>query len=106
DGSHMMQHMIATFELMYDRMQSNGVYIVEDTHACYIDELGGGYKREGSFMEFVKDKLDEINAVFTGGAVPVSEFTRSTDCIACYDSVVVFERRRQGARHDAATSAM
>ena len=57
-------------------------------------------------MEFVKHKLDEINAVHAKGALPVSEFTRSTDCIACYDSVVVFERRRQGSRQAPITQGM
>lgn len=106
DGSHIMQHMIASFELMYQRLQPNGVYMVEDTHTCYRDKFGGGLKRSGSFMEFVKDKLDEINAVHTQGAVPISEFTRSTDFIACYDSVVAFERRRQGARQAPVTQGM
>jgi hypothetical protein len=106
DGSHKMQHMIASFELMYDRLQSNGVYIVEDTHTCYWEEFGGGLGREGSFMELVKHKLDEINAVHTREALPVSEFTRSTDCIACYDSIVAFERRKQGSRQAPITQGM
>lgn len=106
DGSHLMKHMIASFELMYNRVQPNGIYMVEDTHTCYWPEYGGGYKRQGSFMELVKHKLDEINAVHTNNALPVSEFTRSTDCIACYDSIVVFERRPQGQRQAAMTETM
>jgi cephalosporin hydroxylase len=106
DGSHKMQHMISSFELMYHRLHTNGIYIVEDTHTCYMDEYGGGLKREGSFMEFVKQKLDEINAVYTRGALSVTEFTRSTDYIACYDSVIVFERRRQGKRQTVITQGM
>jgi hypothetical protein len=106
DGSHFMQHMIASFELMYNRLHSNGVYIVEDTHTCYWQEYGGGLKSEGSFIEFVKQKLDEINAVHTRNALRVSEFTRSTDCIAFYDSVVAFERRRQGVRQAPITQGM
>ena len=106
DGSHMMKHMITTFELMYDRLQPNGVYMVEDTHCCYLDRWEGGVRREGSFMEFVKNKLDEINAVHTKGKLPISKFTRSTDYVACYDSVVVFERRPQGMRQAPITNAM
>ena len=106
DGSHIMHHMIASFETMYNRVHADGVYIVEDTHTCYWDQYGGGLRREGSFMEFVKHKLDEINAVHTGQALAVSDFTRSTDCIACYDSIVVFERRRQGARAAPITQGM
>ena len=106
DGSHIMHHMIDTFNLMYDRLQPKGVYMVEDTHTCYWHEYGGGLHREGSFMEFAKQKLDEINAAHSRGALPVNNFTRSTTCVACYDSVVVFERRPQGRRQDATTLAM
>lgn len=106
DGSHRMNHMIASFELMYNRLQPNGVYIVEDTHTCYWKRYGGGLGREGSFMEFVKHKLDEINAVHARGQLPVSDFTRSTQSISCYDSVVVFERRRQSERKDVITRPM
>ena len=98
DGSHIMRHMISSFELMYNRVQPNGLYMVEDTHTSYWDEYGGGLRREGSFMEFVKHKLDEINAVHAKDVLPITAFTLTTDCIACYDSVVVFERRRQGSR--------
>ena len=106
DGSHMMQHMITSFELMYHRVQPNGVYIVEDTHTSYLEKFGGGLRKEGSFMEFVKHKVDELNAPYIGPAVPVSDFTASTQCVACYDSMVVFERRPQGARQAPITKAM
>lgn len=106
DGSHVMQHMISSFELLYERVQPNGVYMVEDTHTSYWPEYGGGLKREGSFMEFVKHKMDEINAVHTMNALPISEFTHSTDHIVCYDSIIVFERRRQGFRQAPVTHGM
>lgn len=106
DGSHIMQHMIASFELMYERVHANGVYIVEDIHTSYWSEYGGGLNRHGSFMEFVKQKLDEINAIHTNNELPVSAFTRSTNCIACYDSIVAFERRKQGARRVLTTLGM
>jgi hypothetical protein len=106
DGSHMMNHMITSFELMYERLHPDGLYVVEDTHTCYWKGYGGGLGRKGSFMEFVKQKLDEINAVHSKGQVPVSEFTRSTQCISCYDSIVVFERRPQGERKAIITQPM
>lgn len=106
DGSHIMRHMIATFEMMYHRVDPNGIYAVEDTHTCYWDPYGGGLRREGSFMEFAKDKLDELNAAHSLGALPVSDFTRSTECVVCYDSVVVFERRPQSLRQTLMTNPM
>ncbi|WP_339628326.1 CmcI family methyltransferase [uncultured Pseudomonas sp.] len=106
DGSHIMEHMVASFELIYHRLNPKGVYMVEDTHTCYWPEYQGGLKQPGSFMEFTKNKMDELNAVHTRGAVPVSGFTKSTDCITSYDSIVVFERRPQGARQAPITLGM
>jgi Cephalosporin hydroxylase len=106
DGSHMMPHMIRSFELLYDHVAPRGVYIVEDTHTCYWPEYESGLKQLGSFMEFAKDRLDDINAAHSRNALPVSSFTRTTDAICCYDSMVVFERRPQGARLAPITQAM
>ena len=106
DGSHLMPHMRASFDMLYDRLHPNGTYIVEDTHTCYWPEYGGGLGEPQSFMEFTKAKLDELNAVHSRGAVPVSLFTRSTQAIVIYDSVVVFERRPQGVRKSDVTRPM
>ena len=106
DGSHVMQHMSASFELLYDHLDPNGVYIVEDTHTCYWPEYQGGLRQENSFIENVKNKIDEINAVHTRSAVAVSKFTKSTDSICIYDSIVVFEKRPQGIRQAPITGPM
>lgn len=106
DGSHLMQHMISTFEIVYPRIAADGVYLVEDTHTCYWEPYGGGVNRPGSFIEMVKNKIDELNAVHTKGVIPVSGFTRSTDSITIYDSVVVFEKRPQGMRQAPSTQPM
>lgn len=106
DGSHIMRHVMKSFELLYERVDPHGVYLVEDLHTAYWDEYEGGLKRPGTFMEFVKDKLDEMNAPHTRGAIPVSTFTRSTACISVYDSVVAFEKRPQGARQTYITIGM
>lgn len=106
DGSHQMHHMISSFELMYDRLNPNGVYMVEDTHTCYWKEYGGSLRKDSSFIEFAKKKIDEINATHTRGALPITRFTQSTDYISFYDSLVVFERRKQSQRQTITTKGM
>lgn len=106
DGSHMMNHMIASFNLFYDRINQNGIYMVEDTHTCYWDDYNGGLKHPDSFIEFAKNKIDSLNATHTRGELPTSEFTQSTSSISYYDSIVVFEKKPQGYRQDLATGAM
>jgi len=62
DGSHRMADMTASFEYLYPRTAPGGIYMVEDLHTAYWDEYGGGTCREGSFIEFCKSLVDELNA--------------------------------------------
>lgn len=104
DGSHISSHMIATFSHLYDRISPTGVYFVEDTHACYWPKWGGGLKAPGSFMEFVKDRVDELHDFYIDRTRPRSRFASTTAGICVYDSIVAFERRPQGKRQDVVTA--
>lgn len=106
DGSHMMTQVLATFAALYDRVHSTGVYMVEDMHTSYWPEYGGGLRKSDTFIEYAKNKIDALNAAYTKNAEPISSFTRNTDCISFYDSVVIFEKRPQGQRQAFITAAM
>jgi hypothetical protein len=99
DGSHQMSHVAASFEFLYPRLSKNGVYMVEDLHTAYWEEYGGGFGRTDTFIERCKRFIDELNAEHSRGAIPVSEFTKSTLSIHFYDSAVVFERGRYVKKH-------
>lgn len=94
DGSHVMEHVVSSFEFLYPRTSASGVYMVEDLHTAYWSEYGGGLHRAGSFMELCKTLLDELNADWTRDALRPTEFTRATQSMHFYDSVAVFERGR------------
>lgn len=106
DGSHVNSHVIKTFDTLYGRVSSDGVYLVEDMHTSYWPKFGGGLRKKGTFIEFAKLKIDELNAQHVRSGLEVSDVTRTTDSISFYDSVVVFERRPQGKRQAVMTKAM
>ena len=92
DGSHMMSHVVKTFEFLYPRVAKNGIYMVTNLHTSYWEEYEGGFRRLGTFIELCKGMLDELNADHTRDAFPPTEFTRTTLAMHFYDSVAVFER--------------
>lgn len=106
DGSHDNQHVVNTFEMLYTHTSENGVYMVEDMHTSYWPNYGGGLRAKGSMIEYFKKKIDEINAVHVKENYPATNFTRSTDSMTFYDSILVLEKRRQGLRQDAQTLGM
>ena len=108
DGSHIMEHMIGTFEIMYDKISDNGVYLIEDVHTSYVPNYNGGLKKPGTIIEHTKDLIDRLHAhrIKDGSPLQPDKFTRSTDGIHIYDSVIVFEKRRKAATQSVKTAAM
>ncbi|MGH9069281.1 MAG: class I SAM-dependent methyltransferase [Acidimicrobiales bacterium] len=99
DGSHMMDHVMATFAYLYPRIAAGGVYLVEDLHTAYWDEYGGRLRDPGTFVEHAKRLIDELNADHARGALIPTDFTRSTLSMHFYDSVIAFERGRHLRKH-------
>ncbi len=97
DGSHMMPHIHQTFAHLYHHRQfdPNGVYVVEELHTAYFPEFGGGYRREGSFIETAKGQIDELHAHHARGAFRPTPFTGATLSMHIYDSLVIYERGRR-----------
>ncbi|MFC1828910.1 class I SAM-dependent methyltransferase [Thermodesulfobacteriota bacterium] len=94
DGGHMMKQQITTFELLFNHIDNNGIYICEDLHTSYWNKFGGGYKNKKSFAEYSKNFIDYINAWHSKTRrLQVSEFTRTVHGLHYYDSMLVIEKR-------------
>jgi len=100
DGGHTMSQQINTFEELFPAISDEGVYICEDTHSSYWSSFGGGYCKPGTFIEYAKDKIDEINAFHnkqnTAG-FEVTDFTKSVKSMHFYDSLLVIEKGQRAA---------
>ena len=62
DGGHTMTQQLNTFNILFPILNDSGIYIVEDTESSYQNMYGGGPKRKGTFVEFSKTLIDDINA--------------------------------------------
>ncbi len=99
DGGHMMMQQIATVEELYGAVKPDGVLLVEDTHTSYWREHGGGLRAGYTFMEFAKRLIDELNAFHSRDphSFAPGVFTRGTNSMHFYDSVVVIEKQPRQA---------
>jgi hypothetical protein len=94
DGGHTMTQQIATFEELYPHIQPNGIYLCEDIHTSFFPEYGGGYRREGTFLEHSKALIDRLYGWYSKDpGLAVDELTRTTFALHFYDSVLVMEKR-------------
>ena len=64
DGSHINEHVIETFKLLFPKLKDGGIYIVEDTQTSYWKEYGGesdDLNKPGTMMNFFKSLTDSLN---------------------------------------------
>lgn len=60
DGSHYSSHQISSFVYLFPFVKSQGHYIIEDLNTSYWPKYGGGVKKSGTCVEFLKDRIDDI----------------------------------------------
>lgn len=64
DGSHINEHIITTFKILFPLLKSPGIYVVEDLQTSYWKEEYGGsedLKAEFTAMNFLKSLVDGLN---------------------------------------------
>jgi len=71
DGSHVNEHVIKTFRVLFPRLRRNGIYVVEDMQTSYWPTYGGGIGNPRSSMSFFKSLIDGLNHA----EYPVEDYT-------------------------------
>lgn len=71
DGSHIPEHQILTFNMLFPILVEGGIYIIEDIEtsywtkgSCYDYKTEYGYKHCKSIIEIFKDSIDIMNREF------------------------------------------
>ncbi len=66
DGSHLNEHVIRTFQLLFPHLSTDGIYAIEDTQSSYWASAGGSstaLNEEATTMGFFKKPIDGLNHV-------------------------------------------
>lgn len=73
DGSHIPEHQLLTFNMLFPILEIGGVYIIEDVETSYWTKNGiygyetrYGYKHPKSIVEIFKNVADCVNSEFAG----------------------------------------
>jgi len=64
DGSHLIDQQQISFNYLFNILSDKGIYVIEDLHTSYYDNSkhkGGGVRRPGTTVEFLKDRIDDVN---------------------------------------------
>lgn len=64
DGSHMNEHVIESFKLLFPKLADHGIYVVEDLQTSYWEDFGGDsydLNNPKTSMNFFKRLTDSLN---------------------------------------------
>jgi cephalosporin hydroxylase len=93
DGGHTMPQQINTFEVLWPAVRDGGVFLLEDLHTSYWPNYDGGHKKPGTFIEYAKDLIDQMNAWHSREeSLEVDKYTRTIKGMHVYDSIIVFDK--------------
>ncbi len=88
DGSHIPEHQLKTFNVLFPILVEGGIYIIEDIETsywskgdCYNYKTEYGYKHTNSIVEIFKEVTDIINREF------IIEKTKLSNKILHYDYI-------------------
>ena len=92
DGSHVMEHLHASFRTLFPLLSDGGVYLVEDLHTAYWPQYGGGYGRKSSFIETAKTLIDDMNCWYHQFGQQEKASANALGGLHFYDSIVVIDK--------------
>lgn len=95
DGGHTMKQQIVSFEMLFPKIKSNGIYLCEDNHSSYWFSFGGGMKRKGTYIEYIKNLIDVMHLRYAGKNTFIKNHALKDKIYAIhiYDSIVVIEKK-------------
>jgi hypothetical protein len=96
DGGHEMRQQIITAETLFPLLADGGVFLVEDCHTSYWESHHGGRGRKGTFIEWTKDRIDDVNGYHQAREVD-RLWTDQVAGMHYYDSVVVLDKKTRFA---------
>ena len=102
DGGHTNLDQIITTIKCVDKINDDGVLMVEDTHSSYIELYNSSEKF--SFINFAKKIIDDVNYTFPFNIKKKTKFNYSLNSYIYsshfYESIVVFKINKKKAVHN------
>lgn len=94
DGSHLNEHVIGTFHVLFPLLRPNGIYSIEDTQTSYWPSFGGGLGRPDTMLNFFKSLTDGLNYMEYSAEPGPDDFERNIVEVAFFHNLVIIRKGR------------
>ncbi len=92
DGSHRMEHVKKSLEVLFPKVSDGGIYMIEDLHTAYLRKYGGGFRSPKNFYSYLRGMIDDMHKWYHFGPIRHKEIASGLSSIHIYDSITVLEK--------------
>jgi hypothetical protein len=92
DGSHKMDHISASFEHLFPKLNAGGIYIVEDTMASFWQGFTGRRRGNRNISSFLEKISREMHEIFNTHAAREEGLGDYISAVHLYPGIIVFEK--------------
>jgi 23S rRNA U2552 (ribose-2'-O)-methylase RlmE/FtsJ len=94
DGSHRMDHIVASLRVLFPQLNNSGIYLIEDLHTAYFSEYRGGIANKTNFFNKIRDVIDDMHHWYHEKDLKEISISGSCSAIHIHDSIVVLEKNK------------
>lgn len=92
DGSHRMEHIEASLNILFPKLNNSGIYLIEDLHTSYWKDFGGGFDKKSNFFNKIRNFIDDIHHWYHPLGYDDNSIGSFCSAIHIHDSIVVLEK--------------
>jgi Methyltransferase domain len=94
DGSHVMEHVRASFEILFPRLSVGGLYMIEDLHTAYLPRFGGGLDAPANVFRFASELVDDMHRWYHAAAPHHPDHAQWITGVHAHDSILVIDKQQ------------
>lgn len=94
DGSHIMQHIKASLDVLLPQVSAGGLYMIEDLHTAYWPSWEGGVAAKANFFNHIRDMVDDMHRWYHSAEPHHPQLVEHFTSIHIHDSICVLERNQ------------
>jgi methyltransferase family protein len=92
DGSHVMEHIKASLDVLLPQVSDGGLYMIEDLHTAYWPSWGGGVAAQGNFFNQIRTMVDDLHHWYHEAGQRHPGLAAHYTSIHIHDSICVLEK--------------
>lgn len=92
DGSHQMAHIEASLTALFPRLTMGGVYMIEELHAGYWPQFGGGLHADANVFNHLRRMVDDMHHWYHGEGAVDPQMAGLVSGIHQHDSLAMLDK--------------